>query len=589
MFPHALLSLASLALGSLLTPAGLAGERPERNVLRPALPLQLEPGHSTTQVILKFADATPIRWSDGRLVPLGSRPADFDDVEELLDGTTVSRLFTRPVADLDQERAALLERVPAHRPWPVDLNQYYRVVTSGAAQTVELVEALLALPSVETAYPERTQQAFVPLSGDIAPTTPQYESGQGHLGSAPLGLGHEAVRTMVGGRAPDLNVAHLESSWHFGHEDACQMVTGSVIGDLPGAFLDSWKDHGAAVAGVLCADRNGYGMRGMADGANLMLASFQFGSADMISTVTALAEAGDVFVSSGAWLVQGQYHAPLDYEQAEFDAILTASTKGIVYCYGSGNTNTSLDDISIYGNRYTPGAADSGGVIVGAGESTSLDKSGFSNYGTRVDCHAWGDGIWTLGYGSLFSAGDPLQTYADDFNGTSGSGPQVAGVAAVISNIVREQNGEQLGALEIRELMRTLGTPQGAGGHVGPRPDLVQILASVGLPDGLVIPADAEIGQPVTADLTGTPSAPMWLLMAADRGRLDVGLNRDLLLDPAQLIIVPGFQFDANGTLSLTDTVPNQPSLQGLSLFVQAAEFGPVKRLTNSSEIWIRD
>ena len=575
-----------VALVVFASPMAHASERMARNVLRPAVPVTLARGRSPTHVILKFVDETPIRQIEGQLSSSGPPPADLATIEALLRDTHVSRLFTRPVADLDQERVELTGRVPGDRPLPTDLNQYYRVTTSGPEQTVALIEALLEQPSVETAYAEATP---VPLVSDIAPPTPLFESGQGYLGPAPLGLAHDGVRTLVGVRAPDVTIYHLEASWHFAHEDASQMVLASMVGDPPLPFLESWKDHSSAVAGILTADRNAYGLRGMSDAATLRLASIQYGTADMISTCTALAQPGDVFITSAAPIVQGQFYAPLDYDQAEFDAIYAAALKGVVYCFGSGNSGKDLGDASIYGTRYQPGAADSGGVIVGAGESTSLDASSFSNYGERVDCHAWGDGIWTLGYGTLFNVGDPKQLYASDFNGTSGSGPQIAGVAAAISNAVREQDGVQLDPFQIRELLRTVGTPQGAGGHVGPRPDLEQILASQGLPDGLAIPADAEIGQPASLELSGTPLSPVWLLASFARGRVDVGLNRDVLLDPDNLVVIPNVQLDASGQFTLTAVIPNQVALLGVSVYIQAVEWAPVTHLSSCSELWVRD
>ena len=50
-----------VVLLALASPSAAAAERPARNVLRPAVPVTLEPEHSPTNVILKFVDATPIR------------------------------------------------------------------------------------------------------------------------------------------------------------------------------------------------------------------------------------------------------------------------------------------------------------------------------------------------------------------------------------------------------------------------------------------------------------------------------------------------------------------------------------------------
>lgn len=571
-----------------MVPGGVTSDRPSRNVLRPELPFSLVEGtHRPDAVICKFVEGKPIRLVGNQLVSV-EEPATPSVYSELLSPFAIERVFERSVADLEAERAALLPLVPDHLPLPADLNQFYRITTDGPASTERLVNELNLLPLIETAYAELSKDALVMLGNDIAPPTPLFEQGQTFKAPAPNGLGYDEFRSVVGARAPDLTVGHLEASWHFGHEDACQMIAANVVGALPSSSWDSWRNHGDAVAGILTADRNGYGVRGMNDGANFILGSLESGAANMISLCTAVSEAGDVWVSSFAWGVS-VYHAPVDWPQAEFDAVSIAATKGIVYCFGAGNTDADLGDTSIYGTRYTPGAPDSGGVIVGASNSSDLNKIGFSNYGARVDCHAWGESIGTIGYGDLFDPSDTQQRYTSGFGGTSGAGPLVAGIAASVSNIVREQNGEQLTAFQIRDKLRTLGTPQGSGGHIGPRADLKKLLASEGLPDGLLIPDDGELGQPVSVLMSGSPSASVVLFLSTGRGRASVGLNRDFLLDPSTLVIVGGISLSASGELTVTGSLPSTPSIAGASFFMQmAAGGGAGFHLSNSAELWIR-
>ncbi|MGO7983942.1 S8 family serine peptidase, partial [Rhizobium johnstonii] len=71
---------------------------------------------------------------------------------------------------------------------------------------------------------------------------------------------------------------------------------------------------------------------------------------------------------------------------------------------------------------------DSGAIMVAAGSSTvPHERLDFSNYGSRIDCFGWGEGIDTTG-GSGTGTGD----YTTGFSGTSGASPIVAGAALLL-------------------------------------------------------------------------------------------------------------------------------------------------------------
>lgn len=573
-------------LSLLVIPAAVQAQEPApvvrpRAIVRPSLPFALDPAAAfADQVIVKFVEGRAVRLRDGVFQGLGAD--ERRALAGLLGDAKVQRLFTRTEDDLDAERAALQPRLPAGEAPLADLNNYYRVTTSGAAATEALVNGLLALPCIETAYAEPRP---LPL-GDIPPTTPLFESGQTYLGDAPAGYAYLRFASIVGMRAPTQTIAQLEGSWHFGHEDVDGLVTSSVIGVVPGSGYDGWRDHGTACVGILAAGRNAYGTRGLANKPKaLRLSSLANGSANMISLVTAQLQAGDVMTSSYAF-AGGNVHYPLDFYQADFDAVRAAANKGICYAFGAGNTNQSLDNTSIYGSRYLPASASSGGFIIGASDAGTTNRAGFSNYGTRIDANGWGSQVTTIGYGDLFNPNDVRQHYTSNFGGTSAAGPAVAAVIASWIGAVREQNGVTLTVEQVRTALRTTGTP--VNSNVGTRPDLERLLAMQSLPDGLLVTQDGAPGGAFTYEVRGNPGEQYAAVLSAARARVALGVNRPLLVDPATLLLLGQGTLPAAGVRSVTVPIPNDPSLKDLDVYLQAAFVRGGLHLSNSAELWVK-
>ncbi len=567
-------------------------ERPERRVSRPEIPVTLNLQYQQPDsIVLKFVDSVAVRLVDGELQANGlGAAADLAPYRQVLASTTQERLFSRPVSDLDLDRTRALRRVPQHQSLPADLNNYYRIRTSGVAQTEALLNQLLSLPLVETAYPEPSRDAITMAGGvDVDPPTGLFHAEQTFQAAGPTGHGWDPVYNIAGVLGFDLTVAQLEGSWFFGHEDECDMTTTNVVGAQPSSSWDSWKDHGTACVGIMTGDRNGFGIRGLANQAETRMGGFDNAStADGINLMAAALQPGDVMESSWVWNVSFQ-HAPLDFFQAEWDAVQAATLAGVNYFYSAGNTNSDLDDQSIFGDRYIVGAPDNGGVIVGASNSANTNKIGFSSFGSRVDCNAWGENIPTLGYGDRFLAGSE-QSYTSFFGGTSGAAPICAGVAACLINAVLHQNNQLLTPFEVRELMRTVGTPQGLGGNIGPRANLEMLLAEFGLPDGLNLQGDGGLGQISTLNVRGMPSTPFIVYVSLDHGKVPNGLNRDWLFDFTTFVPVSGFVYDGAGEADLPIDFPNDPIFADTILVFQVLDRdGPGSlHLTNSVELWIR-
>ncbi len=544
------------------------------------------------QVVLKFAEGSAVRLRNGKFVSFAGR--DTRPVNDLLGSweVRVERYFTRSEEDLDQERAEILANLGPDEEIPAELNLYYLVRTKGVSQSEEVIDALNELPLVEFAYAEVADSAYVPC-GDIPPPTPDFTPRQKYFGPSPSGVNYRAAYVLGGGRAQGRTIAHIEGSWVVGHEDLALMTSAAYVSGPPTsnfANSSSWTQHGTACVGIMAADRNGYGVNGFASGRKkLLLACIGYGAARQINNCAGLSGPGDVFSSSFAYVVSGK-HAPLTWVRANYDAVRNATAKGITYAFAAGNSNKDLMD-PIYRGRFDPSKYDSGGVIVGASKTNGIDKISFSNYGKRVDCHAWGTGITTFGYGKLFNGGgDKRQYYTYSFGGTSGATPIVAGIAAVFWNAVKEQNGVSLKSSEVRNALRKYGTPQRYGGHIGVQPDLKKMLAAYGLPDGLWLPKDAKVGGTATLEITGKPNGGYILLMSVAPAHLSIpGLNRDILVDLKVGAGVASGVLDSQGKASLTFPIPNQLTLVGKDFYFQVVDFTATGKVhaSNSIEVYL--
>jgi hypothetical protein len=364
-----------------------------------------------------------------------------------------------------------------------DADLYYRVRVSGGVTQAELnplVDALNALASVEVAYVQPRAEAPT----DIPPMTPSFEGTQGYLDAAPWGIDARYAWTVPGGRGSGTAIVDVEGAWRTTHEDLPSLfhAGGTQINDL------GWRNHGTAVLGVMVAPNNGYGATGIV---NQALAGYEsIGSQSTANAITNAATAAGV---SGIVLIElhssgpatpnsscncsGSQcdYVPMEYFQAEFDAIANATANGTIVVEAGGNGATNLDD-AVYGGLFNRFVRDSGAILVGASESNARTPTCFTNFGTRIDVHGWGWNVTTLGYGDLFNpGGDENQRYTSGFSGTSSASPIVTGAATSIIGVSLAfgQGYGYRSPFEIRQILQETGTPQtGSGGNIGPLPNL---------------------------------------------------------------------------------------------------------------------
>ncbi len=183
---------------------------------------------------------------------------------------------------------------------------------------------------------------------------------------------------------------------------------------------------------------------------------------------------------------------PVETLDDRLDIIRLATARGIIVVEAAGNGYSDLDGWSTPGgvqrlNRTSADFVDSGAIMVGASVSTvPHDRWWASNFGSRIDCFAWGENVTSTGYGDLDNGGGNADRwYTDTFQGTSSASPIIVSAAALVQSNYQVATGTLLSPGQMRALLSNpaTGTPQGVGvaGAIGVMPDLAAIVPALGL------------------------------------------------------------------------------------------------------------
>ncbi len=483
-----------VALVALLLPgrAALADDAKRLVPRPPAAPAEVYALPDTTpveRVVVKFDEGTGVRLQDGVLAggAEAAVEADAAEVQALLLADPrvagLARLFEADEQSLLEQKRRGEARSGREL---ADLNLYFEVKLARAF-TFDEVQPLLALlngiPGVEIAYAQPKVRPATVAGGageeDLVPT-PSFRALQQHLGSAPVGVDAKYSWTILGGSGRGVKVVDVEYAWQTSHEDLPALVH---RGGTPSANK-GFRNHGTAVLGALVARPNGFGVHGVSFKAEAGIESvLGRPPAAVINTAATVAGPGNVVLvplqglgpSDGTACacntLQCNY-LPLEFWQAEFDAIATATANGVVVIEAAGNGSVDLD-AAAYARLFERGFRDSGAILVGASLATRRAPTCWSNFGQRVDGHAWGQKVVTTGFGDLF-AGAEDRWYTSLFGGTSSATPIVAGVVANLQGVRRAHGLDPLDPLALRDLLRQSGTPQVAGlpRAIGPQPNL---------------------------------------------------------------------------------------------------------------------
>jgi microbial collagenase len=517
-----------------------------------------------------------------------------------VDLSAVGRWFgeadARPLVDsvsrdvLDRWHARACEVLPEHNR-PGHLGLWFKLIARDPASAARIREGLAGEPLVEHVYHEPVLYPATCGGGDLPPTTPSFVSQQLSHAPSPLGHGARQAAGVLGARGQGVGMRMIENGWVWDHEDLCQVVQANVIGAMPPMiFPDS--NHGIAGASIAFADRNAYGLTGVADEVSVLLAGINVngGYANAMALALQNSQPGDVALivimilvpslGPGSWL-------PLEFLQANFDATLTATANGMHVVLPAGNGNRDLDDPALLG-RFDRNFRDSGAILVGASKAGLLEKAAFSNYGSRIDAHSWGDQVMACGYGTIFLGNNDLrQSYTASGTGTSSATPHIAGVVASLQGAARRQLGHALTNQEILSLLHTVGplTPD----IIGRRPDLPAMMQQLGVLDGLsVTEPDVPLGGTIVADIDGPAGSLAALFGSFTTSSVPLGFNRPVHLDLFSATPLGGFLLTGSPA-QYSLAVPGNAALEGVDLYLQAVRLGSSGPLhvTNSCQVTI--
>jgi subtilisin family serine protease len=452
--------------------------------LQPIVP----PGTSPL-VVVRFQEGTPIRYEKN--AELTSESGQLRDgwtkLKERFPTAALEPLFTHTAPERLRESVVPPPGLRGRIMLPVhDPTMFYSVRPESGQDIDGLIESLKALPGVVTAYPLRGPAP----PPEFDPSTNPRAVLQGYLNPAPEGIDMFSAQTLPGADGSLVKFIDIEQGWDFNHED----LIDAHIQLLWGVNLRS-KGHGTSVLGEIVATDNNKGIIGIGRGCRANAVS-QFETLDTYNTAGAILAAIDHLDAGDVLLIEAQVdqvnrpgiYFPVEIEEPTLNALAIAFNKGIIVIEAAGNGNNrdigeNLDNLLISGrgnvlNRASNTFVESGAILVGAGSSGKTHRRlNFSNFGSRIDCYAWGENITTTGDGR--DGQDPHQ-YIDNFGGTSGASPIIAGAAILIQSIQRALGGESILPEQMRVILADPATATLSENpdldRIGVMPDLKNIL-----------------------------------------------------------------------------------------------------------------
>ena len=401
--------------------------------------------------------------------------AGAGDLEPLVVGVDLAELDAKA-------RARTGEGIP-------DMAAWHQLTLPADTDADAAIADLLASGLVADAY----------VAPDAAPPpqqtspTPDFTAMQGYLRPAPEGIDADFSLADPRTRGTGVTIADLEYYWTASHEDLQLDPIATDLGKTTYVQYPNFADeHGTAVFGEMVASDNGFGVTGGVPDATMRGISpqrnnngrLQYSVSGALTYVAQFLKPGDVVLVEQQTVgpAGGTAYVPVEWNQANFDAIKTLSNLGVVVMETGGNGGQDLDGANMLG-RFDRAVRDSGAIIGGAGSSTNRSALSFSSHGNRVDLQGWGQNITTTGSGgNLFggTAADMLnRRYTRSFSGTSGAGPIVVNAIVAVQSYLKATGQAPYTSAQLRELLRRTGTPQTGTRLVGPLPNLEAALRDI--------------------------------------------------------------------------------------------------------------
>ncbi len=299
----------------------------------------------------------------------------------------------------------------------------------------------------------------------------------------------------------------LEQGWFLAHED---LPKGIPL--LDGINKKASFSHGAAVLGEIIATDDNRGVVGISPQANCRVISYHhpkepFNSAKsrarVASTIVKASHAlsfGDVLLLEVQ--LKGKINGiavfvPVETDQAIFEVIRLATKAGVIVVEPAGNLSANLDDFinasgkKVLSRTVSSEFKDSGAIMVAGCRSifphsrwVEPTPPGGSNFGSRIDCYAWGENVVTTGNEAQPTLVNGYWTAPVFFRGTSAAAPIIVGACLLIQHLqilLRSRSGI-VGKLNPFQMRQLLSNPQNGTpsflvtDQIGVMPDFQKIL-----------------------------------------------------------------------------------------------------------------
>jgi len=351
---------------------------------------------------------------------------------------------------------------------PHNFFSYFAVDAPLSQDFKALIKGLRSWSAIDYVLPEPTFSTASVLNPE---NNPLYAN-QGYLQPAHLGINAPAAWNIPGGDGEGVKFADIEGGWNLNHEDIADHNASLLIGEN----YYGYYAHGTSVLGIVCAKNNDKGIVGVAPNVDsVMVASIEgldSGIEEAILKVIQNLSFGDVMlieIQLGDCEGYGDYYPfcshhnmPVEARVEYFHLIRLATALGIVVVEVAGDGNEWLDGyMPISGPKFifrkgSPDFQDSGAIMVSA--STPAGGAHFplssANYGSRIDCFAWGEGVETCSTDDSGTA----SLYTSNFNGTSAAAAIIAGAALSFQGICKKTLGYPLSPGQIRYYLSCNGS-----------------------------------------------------------------------------------------------------------------------------------
>lgn len=464
------------------------------------------------RVVVQFHDYVQLPYVDKvEKVIQDQRLAPWKEFSKRFPGVTFRRVFT----SISPEKIrGLIKRATEIDPEykPENFFAYFLMDSPPGVEPEVLAKALREWPIVKKAYYDPPgDDPVVDIAGD------SWFASQGHLKPAEEGIDAEFAWESFGGDGEGMSFIDMEQGWTLEHEDLA--AHGANL--LHGTNAPSSQMHGTAVLGVVCALDNDRGCLGVCpnlDSVNVVSYEGSSRPEAIIAAIAALSF-GDVLLLESHVSISGWNLLPIEVLDLDFKAIRLATALGIVVVEAGGNGANDLDsyqdedDNQLLNRSYR----DSGAIMVGAASPT-LPHTPLpdTNFGTCIDCFAWGEGVTTCR--SFMGA---TTGYRSDFGGTSSAAAIVAGAALAVQGIVNNAIPGRFSPKQLRAILRdpAINTHSADPGDlIGVMPNLKAIIEDVlnVVPDVYIRDYVGDEGDPHTNFISASPDIILLPTAVAD-------------------------------------------------------------------------